>query len=379
MKPLVSPSDFPSASTFCYLNAANVSLTYSKAKTANEKWFEDVSLNGSNNFTEKKEESAFDQLHKTAADIVRAEPYEIAGGSSATELLSSLAWSISPKKGENIVSTSSAFPSTVYPWSRVAATTGAEIRLAESKKGFSTTDAIRSLIDENTSVVCISHTEFSNGYTYDLEILSELTHKKGAILVVDATQSAGAIPIDVKKSRIDVLVAGSYKWLCGPFGSAFMYIRHNLAKRLNPGLVGFRSHKNMWNLDASRLRYNDNTSKFEFSTLAFGCILGLAESLHYLNGIGIENIYRYNFFLTDYLIDGLKKADAKIISTNKCKYRSPIITAKFKNKDSESMINDLRYAKIFVSQRKEWVRFSPHFYNTLDDIEFVISEIRKKL
>ena len=379
MKPLVSPSDFPSASTFCYLNAANVSLTYNKAKTANEKWFEDVSLNGSNNFTEKKEESAFDQLHKTAADFVRAEPYEIAGGSSATELLSSLAWSISPKKGENIVSTSSAFPSTVYPWSRVAATTGAEIRLAESKKGFSTTDAIRSLIDENTSVVCISHTEFSNGYTYDLEKLSELTHKKGAILVVDATQSAGAIPIDVKKSRIDVLVAGSYKWLCGPFGSAFMYIRHNLVKRLNPGLVGFRSHKNMWDLDAARLRYNDNTSKFEFSTLAFGCILGLAESLRYLNGIGIENIYRYNFFLTDCLIDGLKKADAKIISSDRSKYRSPIITAKFKNKDSESMINDLRYAKIFVSQRKEWVRFSPHFYNTLDDIEFVISEIRKKL
>ena len=85
------------------------------------------------------------------------------------------------------------------------------------------------------------------------------------------------------------------------------------------------------------------------------------------------------FFLTDYLIDGLKKADAKIISSDISKYRSPIITAKFKNKDSESMINDLRYAKIFVSQRKEWVRFSPHFYNTLDDIEFVISEIRKKL
>ena len=89
--------------------------------------------------------------------------------------------------------------------------------------------------------------------------------------------------------------------------------------------------------------------------------------------------YRYNFFLTDCLIDGLKKADAKIISSDRSKYRSPIITAKFKNKDSESMINDLRYAKIFVSQRKEWVRFSPHFYNTLDDIEFVISEIRKKL
>jgi len=379
VKPLVSPSDFPSTSTFCYLNAANVSLTYNKAKIVNEKWFEDVSLNGSNNFTEKVEESVFNQLHKTAASFVNAEPYEIAGGSSATELLSSLAWSIYPKKGKNIVSTSSAFPSTVYPWSRVAANTGAEIRLAESKNGYSATDAIISLIDKNTSVVCISHTEFSNGHTYDLEVLSELTHKKGAIFVVDATQSAGAIPIDVKKNKIDVLVAGSYKWLCGPFGSAFMYIRHNLAKRLSPGLVGFRSHKNMWDLDAARLRYNDNTSKFEFSTLAFGCILGLTESLNYLNNIGIEKIYKYNVFLTDCLIEGLKKADAKIISSDEGKYRSPIITAKFKNKDSESIINDLRCAKIFISQRKEWVRFSPHFYNTLEDIDFVISEIRRKI
>ena len=71
--------------------------------------------------------------------------------------------------------------------------------------------------------------------------------------------------------------------------------------------------------------------------------------------------------------------DAKIISTDKCVNRSPIITAKFKNKDSESIINDLRCANIFISQRKEWVRFSPHFYNTLEDIDLVISEIRKSL
>ena len=98
-----------------------------------------------------------------------------------------------------------------------------------------------------------------------------------------------------------------------------------------------------------------------------------------LNRIGIDNIYKYNMFLTDHLIEGLKKLDAKIISTDQCIYRSPIITAKFKNKDSKSIINDLRYADIFISQRKEWVRFSPHFYNTLEDIDFLISEIRKNL
>ena len=379
MKLLTSPSDFPSTSTFCYLNAANVSLTYSEANRINQQWFEDLSLNGSNNFTEEAEEEVFKEVHKSAASFINAKPYEIAGGSSATELLCSFAWSYSPQKGENIVSTSSSFPSTVYPWSRVAKSTGAQIRLAKSKNGYSSINAISSLIDQNTSVVCISHTEFSNGHTYDLYVLAELAHKKDAILVVDATQSAGAIPIDVEKDKIDVLVTGAYKWLCAPFGSAFMYIRHNLAKKLNPGLVGFRSHKNMWDLDATRLRYNDDVSKYEFSTLAFGCILGLSKSLKYLNTIGIDKIYNYNLFLTDHLIEGLKQLDAKIISTDKCVNRSPIITAKFKNKDSESIINDLRCANIFISQRKEWVRFSPHFYNTLEDIDLVISEIRKSL
>ena len=379
MKLLTSPSDFPSTNTFCYLNAANVSLTYSEASRINQQWFEDLSINGSNNFTEKAEEEVFKEVHKSAASFINAKPYEIAGGSSATELLCSFAWSYSPQKGENIVSTSSSFPSTVYPWSRVASSTGAQIRLAKSKNGYSSINAISSLIDQNTSVVCISHTEFSNGHTYDLYVLAELAHKKDAILVVDATQSAGAIPIDVEKDKIDVLVTGAYKWLCAPFGSAFMYIRHNLAKKLNPGLVGFRSHKNMWDLDATRLRYNDDVSKYEFSTLAFGCILGLSESLKYLNTIGIDKIYNYNLFLTDHLIEGLKQLDAKIISTDKCVNRSPIITAKFKNKDSESIINDLRCANIFISQRKEWVRFSPHFYNTLEDIDLVISEIRKSL
>ena len=379
MKLLTSPSDFPSTNTFCYLNAANVSLTYSEASRINQQWFEDLSINGSNNFTEEAEEEVFKEVHKSAASFINAKPYEIAGGSSATELLCSFAWSYSPQKGENIVSTSSSFPSTVYPWSRVASSTGAQIRLAKSKNGYSSINAISSLIDQNTSVVCISHTEFSNGHTYDLHVLAELAHKKDAILVVDATQSAGAIPIDVEKNKIDVLVTGAYKWLCAPFGSAFMYIRHNLAKKLNPGLVGFRSHKNMWDLDATRLRYNDDVSKYEFSTLAFGCILGLSESLKYLNTIGIDKIYKYNLFLTDHLIEGLKQLDAKIISTDKCVNRSPIITAKFKNKDSESIINDLRCANIFISQRKEWVRFSPHFYNTLEDIDSVISEIRKSL
>ena len=314
MKSITKPQDFPSAANFSYLNAANVSLMFSGAEKKIHDWFNDVSKNGSNNFTEEVEENVFKDLHLSAAKLINAEPTEISAGSSATELLSSLAWSVSPKNEQNIVSTSSAFPSTVYPWVRIANNTGAEIRLAKEVNNYTSIDSINDLIDKNTKIVCISHTEYRNGQTYDLNQLAEIAHQNDAILVVDATQSAGAIPIDVKKNSIDVLVAGAYKWLCGPFGSAFMYIRHNLANQLEPGLVGFRSHDNMWDLDATRIRYKNDASKFEFSTTAFGCAIGLTQSINYLNEIGIEKIYNHNLFLSDYLIKGLQKLGASIKS-----------------------------------------------------------------
>ena len=342
-------------------------------------WFSDLSRNGSNNFTEEVEEDVFKALHRAAAELINAESSEISAGSSATELLNSLAWAISPKKGKNIVSTSSAFPSTVYPWMRVIKSTRAELRLADAVNGFTSIDDIKKLINKETEVVCISHTEYSNGQTYDLIQLAEIAHQNDAILVVDATQSAGAIPIDVKQCPIDVLVSGAYKWLCGPFGSAFMYIRHNLVNQLEPGLVGFRSHNNMWDLDAARIRYKNDASRFEFSTTAFGCAIGLTQSIEYLNAIGSNKIYDYNLFLSDCLIEGLKKLDAIITSPLKQKERSPIITAHFKNIDSVQLIKALKSAKVFVSSRKESIRFSPHLYNSKEDIELAISTIGENI
>lgn len=379
MKPLTKPQDFPSATNFSYLNAANVSLMFNGAEEKIHDWFSDLSRNGSNNFTEEVEEDVFKALHRAAAELINAESSEISAGSSATELLSSLAWAISPKKGKNIVSTSSAFPSTVYPWMRVIKSTRAEMRLADAVNGFTSIDDIKKLINKETEVVCISHTEYSNGQTYDLIQLAEIAHQNDAILVVDATQSAGAIPIDVKQCPIDVLVSGAYKWLCGPFGSAFMYIRHNLANQLEPGLVGFRSHDNMWDLDATRIRYKNDASKFEFSTTAFGCAIGLTQSINYLNGIGIEKIYNHNLFLSDHLIKGLQKLGASIKSPLNQNDRSSIITANFEKINSERLIKALKSAKVFVSSRKDSIRFSPHLYNSLEDIEMTLSVIRKHI
>ncbi|MEC9448197.1 MAG: aminotransferase class V-fold PLP-dependent enzyme [Candidatus Neomarinimicrobiota bacterium] len=375
MNSITAEKDFPSAKNFVYLNAANVALMYSGSEKCIQDWFKDVALNGSNNFNEDAEQNVFEVLHLAAARLINTSSENISAGSSATELLSSLAWAVSPTKDQNVVSTRIVFPSTVYPWQRVANSTGCEVRLANENNNFVNVDDIIDLIDQNTKVVCVSHVEFSNGQAFDLDLLSQAAHEHDALFVVDATQSAGVIPIDVKKTPIDVLVAGAYKWLCGPFGAAFMYITSELLDKLEPGLVGFRSHENMWDLNASRLEYSKDAKKFEFSTMAFGCAIGLARSIDYLNTIGVKNIFDYNMQLCDILIEGLQSRNAVINSPLDKKNGSSIITAYFDGVDTETIIKSLKAAQIFVSNRAGSIRFSPHLYNNDIDIETTLTEL----
>ena len=375
MKSIVSEKDFPTANKFVSLNAANVALMYHGAHQAIIEWQDDVALNGSNNFDDNSEETVFRELHQVASRLINAVPEDIAAGSSATELLCSLAWAISPSKDQNVVSTEIVFPSTVYPWQRVASSTGCEIRLAKEKDNFIHINEIITLIDQHTAVVCISHVEYGNGQTFDLHLLAEAAHEHGALLVVDATQSAGAIPIDVQACPVDALISGAYKWLCGPFGAAFMYLAPHLQTKLEPGLVGFRSHKNMWDLDASRIDYPQAAQKFEFSTMAFGCAVGLTRAINFLNDVGVENIFQYNRQLADRLIEGLQTRGAVITSPLEDKSRSSIVRAHFENIGSNKIIQSLKRAGVFVSRRGDSIRFSPHLYNSMSDIDKALAEI----
>ena len=375
MKSIVSEKDFPTANKFVSLNAANVALMYHGAHQAIIEWQDDVALNGSNNFDENSEETVFGELHQVASRLINAGPEDIAVGSSATELLCSLAWAISPSKDQNVVSTEIVFPSTVYPWQRVSSSTGCEIRLTKEKNNFIHIDEIITLIDQHTAVVCISHVEYGNGQTFDLHLLAEAAHNHGALLVVDATQSAGAIPIDVQACPVDALISGAYKWLCGPFGAAFMYLAPHLQTKLEPGLVGFRSHKNMWDLDASRIDYPQAAQKFEFSTMAFGCAVGLTRAINFLNDVGVENIFQHNRQLADRLIEGLQTRGAVITSPLEDKSRSSIVRAHFENIGSNKIIQSLKRAGVFVSRRGDSIRFSPHLYNSMSDIDKALAEI----
>jgi cysteine desulfurase/selenocysteine lyase len=372
---LVDPEDFPASRKCTYLNTANVCLMYQGAKDAIVEWQTDLYENGSNNFDEIAEANVFDGLHHSAARLINARPEDIAVGSSATELISSLAWAVVPGYGTNVVSTDIVFPSTLYPWFRVARHTNCEIRLAKGQNSYVDPVEVVRLIDDRTAVVCVSHVEYSGGQRYDLQMLADAAHAHGALLVVDATQSAGAIPIDAQGCGFDALVAGGYKWLCGPFGAAVMYLVPHLQDRLDPGLTGFRSNKDMWDLQAERMDFPATAHRFEYSTMAYGCAIGLARSIEYIVDIGVDRIFYYNQYLADMLIDGLQERGIEIVSTCSEAERTSIVAARFPGKDPADVARKLKAAQVMVSARKDFVRFSPHFYNSSADIHTTLDQI----
>ena len=369
MRPLVSGDDFPAAQTCTYLNTASVNLMYKGAEEATVGWYRDLAERGTISFDEEAEEAVFAGLHSAAARLLGApNDRDIAVGSSATELLASLAWGLSPGSGRNIVGTDVAFPSTMYPWIRMARDTGAEIRWVRADDTYVDQDELLSLIDDDTAVVCVSDVEYSTGQRYDVHRLAQVAHRHGAMLVVDATQSAGAIPIDVAASEVDAVIAASYKWLCGPFGVAVMYLSSRWHEQLDPGLVGFRSHRSMWDLRADRLDLPNDASRFEFSTMAYGCAAGLEASITYLLGIGVDRIETYNEALADQLVEGLAEQDAELVSPTDPRERTSIVAVRLPGLDPAEVARHLNQAQVVVSHRRDLIRFSPHLYNTSDDI-----------
>jgi selenocysteine lyase/cysteine desulfurase len=379
IEPLAGSEYFPATSKFTYLNAASIALMFKGACEAAVDWQRDLAENGTLVFGEAAEQNVFSDVHKAFARLIGATARDIAVGSSFTELVASLAWAMMPGEEENIVGVDAVFPSTVYPWLRVAHATGCEIRLLRTIDYYADQKELAELIDDNTTVVAISHVEFGSGQRYDLQHLAEVAHSHGALLVVDATQSAGAIPIDVHRDGIDILVTGGYKWLCGPFGSAVMYVAPHLHTRFEPGLAGFRSHTDMWDLRADRIQYRDDAGRFEFGTMAYGCALGLAKAIEFILSLGVDAVWAHDLKLRKRLAEGLLQRGAEVLSPTNDNECSPIVSVRFAGFSSRRLVDKLKERGVIVSPRADFVRFSPHLYNSSDDIDQALDSLDRAL
>jgi selenocysteine lyase/cysteine desulfurase len=369
--------EFPAASKSTYLNSASVALMPRSAANYLEEWQRDIADNGTLNFDEIAEEAVFDGLRASFAGLLGSAATDIAVASSASEMIASIAWAVMPRAGTKIVTTDIIFSTTAYPWARVARHTGAEMHFVRAEDGVIDEEALISAIDQRTSVVSICHVEYSTGQRFDLARIAKAARAVGAFLLVDASQSVGAVPIDVLATDIDALVTTSYKWLCGPFGVGLLYLAPRWQTVLDPGITGWRSNADIYDLRPDRCLYHEDARRFEFSTMAYGCAGALAKSIDYLGTIGIEAVYEHNIALIDRLVAGLDPLGVRPVSPMSPNQRSSIVSFKLPNLSNKEVIQKLGAQGIVASPRRDYVRVSPHLYTTEADIERFIAALKK--
>ena len=373
--------DFPLLDEVTYLNAASMGLVPRPVQEQAAAFDRELALRGTTWFDEAQEVGVLDRARSAAAKLFNASPEAIAITTSATEAFCQVAWWLRPAQGANIVSIDLEFPSVTYPWFRVAAETGADVRLVQAKDDPASLslDTVAALVDDQTAVICVSHVQFATGHRFALDELACLAHAHNATLVIDATQSAGMVPIDVQASGVDILVAGGYKWLGAAFGAAVCYVGPKLLAEIDPPFVGWRSTTEPYALDATHMSLAPSARRLEFSTMSYGSGVALGAGIEYILDLGIDRILAHDLALATRLIAGLDNLGATILTPRDDQARAGIVTARFPGRDGEEVAARLNEAGVIVSPRFGSTRFSTHVFNRAEDVDHALSVVARML
>ena len=287
------------------------------------------------------------------------------------------------KRGDNIVISDMEFPSNVLPW-LLLQRKGVEIRYAKSVNGLLHADAYEKVINDNTLAVSISYVTFINGFRHDVRAIADIAHSHGAFLIIDGIQALGAIKVDVKLDDIDFLSCGGAKWLLGPFGTGFLYVKGELINELEPPLPGWANMDPLMyekglreGFDFSNLKWAKGARRFDSGTLSFASFIGLREALKLLNRIGMDNVEKRVLSLTGKIIEELMDLNVEITTPQEERYRAGIVH--FLTKDPTMVTKILFKNKIIAAVRNGGVRVSPHFYNTEEELEKFLDIVKKCL
>ncbi|MHA1978508.1 MAG: aminotransferase class V-fold PLP-dependent enzyme [Candidatus Hodarchaeales archaeon] len=368
--------DFPLLKDINYLSTASIGLVPNPVIEKSIDAFLELAKGGTIALDEEREVYIYENLRNEGSKLFDCNKEEIAVFNSVSEALNCIAWSLKLTSGQ-VLSTSEEFPSVTYPWLRLGKDNPIQIDIVKAKEGVIPTEELLDRIGERTKVVALSHVEYSTGQKYELAEIAKAAHEVGAYFIVDGIQAAGYCPLSVKSWDIDVYIAGSYKWLCAPFGTAIAYISPKLCEKLEPAFVGWRSVEDMWNFNPESFVFTNDAKKFEYSTSAYGVKIGLAEAIHYLNDLGIKNIEKHTNKLITVLLEELKSINGiKIISP---RIRGSIVTFTLLDMDLKKIGEKLGKVPrpINITIRQNRLRISPHFYNTESDILHFIENLKK--
>jgi len=271
---------FPITRGYNYLNHAAVSPLPLPTLQAVETQLKDVHENGSVNFQDWL--SVKEQARRLLAGLLSARPEQVAFMRNTSDALSSVANGLTWRQGDNIVTFRGEFPSNIYPWLRIRDVFGVEVRMCEERDGRVDFADLSKLVDQNTRLVAISHVQFASGFRMELERLGRLVRQHDALLVVDAIQALGVVPIDVGAEMVDVAAGASHKWLMAPEGVGYLYLSDRARERVQPTLVGWTSVPQPEDFQNFEQDWNKGTLAWETGTGQASLMYGLKASLELL-------------------------------------------------------------------------------------------------
>lgn len=277
--------------------------------------------------------------------------------------------------GDNVVLAAEEYPANQYPWMNLAGR-GVGVRAVPSRGSRVAIDDLRAAMDARTRVLTVSSVEFASGFRNDLDALGELCRDRGVFFFVDAIQSLGVIPLDVQKTPIDALAADGHKWMLGPEGAGFGYVRREWVERLHPIGVGAFSVARPFEFSTIEFTLKPHAGRWEGGAYNVPGITAFGASLELLLSAGIENVERRVTDLTDHLCDRAASAGLEVFSSRVPAEKSGIVSVVKPGASPDDVVKRCRAAGVLVNNRAGRVRVSPHAYNTTDEIDRFLDVVR---
>ena len=375
--PALRDREFPWTAATVYLNNAAVGPIPERTRLALEAFY--AKRTAPHLLPDGELFPMLDAARRAAARLINAEPGEIALMPNTSAGLNVAARALPLAAGDVVLLSDREFPANVYPWLALRRRGVVVERAPVTADGYPDEDyLVERLTDPRVRALTVSFVQFANGWKADLARLGSACRANGAWLVVDAIQGLGASPLDVRALPVDLLACGGQKWLLSPWGSGFLYVRHELIARLEPAAVGWLSLEGTDDF-ANLLRYSDrlrpDARRFELPN-AFHDHLGLATSVGLLLELGVEAIDAYTRRLGEPILAWARERGVRVVSPPHGPHRSAIVCVA--PPEPQQAHRRLRQAGILCSLREGSLRFAPHCYNTVAEIEKAV-EVLKEL
>jgi selenocysteine lyase/cysteine desulfurase len=351
-----------------YLNHAAVSPLSTRVVRAQTQHLQDRSSGKIETFFDDVVQ--IDETKRCIQRLINAESFKrIALVGNTSDALNIVASGVDWKPGDRILLNDQEFPANIYPYYHLK-NQGVEVDIIRCPDGRVTPELIYSSLQPRTRLLALSAVQFLSGYRADLMLLGDLCRSKGIMFVVDAIQAIGAMKLDVQAMKIDAMAAGAPKWQMGPQGIGFLYLTEELQARVHQKYLGWLSVENPFDFSNWDQALDPAARRYEGGTVNIPGMWGLHAALSTLLEVGPTVIESHILGLTQALMDEFLSADGvRLFSPTVLSERAGIVTIEPpKNVDPTAAFQELTRREVFISLRNGKFRYSPHFYNSREEV-----------